>query len=131
MTLATKLLVWILRLAFLVALGVGLALWSGHGYAYLSLHMWLGFIVTFALLLIVILSFISRVSPALPFVALLWAVALPAIGIAQLRMLPGHNHWLIQTTHLILGLGAIGLGEVLSKRTLPRNVERVSSPRPD
>lgn len=121
---ASKLLSWILRIAFLVALGLGLALWSGRGYAYLRLHMWLGFIVTFALLLLVILSFISRVSPALPFVALLWAVALPVIGIAQLRILPGHNHWVIQTMHLILGLGAIGLGEVIAKRILLRNVAR-------
>lgn len=121
---ATKLLIWILRLGFLVALVLGLALWSGRGYAYLGLHMWLGFIVTFALLLLVILSFISRVSPAVPFVALLWAVALPAIGIAQLRILPGHNHWVIQTIHLILGLGAIGLGEILGKRTLLRSVVR-------
>ena len=124
MNLASKLLVWILRIAFLVALGLGLALWSGHAYAYLQLHMWLGFIITFALLSMVILSFLSRVSPALPFVALLWAVALPVIGIAQLRILPGHNHWVIQTIHLILGLGAIGLGEVLGKRMLLRNVAR-------
>lgn len=124
MDLATKLLVWVLRIAFLLALGLGLALWSGHAYAYLRLHMWLGFIVAFALLLLVILSFLSRLRPALPFMALLWAVALPAIGIAQLRILPGHNHWVIQTIHFILGLGAIGLGEVLGKRTLLRSVAR-------
>ncbi len=124
MNLATKLLVWILRIAFLVALGLGLALWTRHGYAYLRLHMWLGFVVTFALLLLVILSFLSRVNPALPFVAILWAVTLPAIGIAQPHMLPGQNHWLIQTIHLVLGLGAITLGEMLGKRTLLRNVTR-------
>ncbi len=124
MTLVTKLLVWILRLSFLAALGLGLALWSGHGYGYLRWHMWLGFIVTFALLLLVIVSFLSRVNPALPFVAIIWAVALPAIGIAQLRIMTGNNHWAIQTVHLILGLGAIGLGEALSKRTRLRNVAR-------
>lgn len=121
---ASKLLSWILRIALLVALGLGLALWNGRGYAYLRLHMWLGFIVTFALLLLVILSFVSRVNPAIPFVALLWAVALPVIGIAQLRILPGHNHWVIQTMHLVLGLGAIGLGEVLTKRILLKDVAR-------
>ncbi|MBV8865785.1 MAG: hypothetical protein JO210_10365 [Acidobacteriaceae bacterium] len=124
MTVAAKLLTWVLRLAFLAALFLGVALWSGHGYSYLRLHMWIGFIATFALLLLVILGFVSRLRPALLFIALLWAMALPLIGIAQLRILPGSNHWVIQTIHLILGIGAIGLGEALSKRTLLRSSAR-------
>ena len=107
---------WILRLALLVALIIGIALWTGHGYKYLSVHMWLGFIVTFDLLLLVILGFLSRLKFALLLIALVWAVALPFIGIAQLHLLPGANHWLVQALHLVLGLGAVGLGEVLAGR---------------
>ena len=111
-----KALVWILRLTFLASLALGIGLWMGHGYAFLQVHMWLGFIVTFALLLIVLLSFLARVRPALPLISLLWAIALPFIGIAQLRMMPGPNHWVVRVVHLLLGLGAIGLGEALAKR---------------
>jgi uncharacterized membrane protein YczE len=107
---------WILRIAFLISFALGCALWAGRGYAYLQFHMWLGFIITFTLLAIVILSLIARVKPALPLIALLWAVALPIFGIAQLRLMPGPNHWIVRVVHLILGLGAIGLGESLCKR---------------
>jgi hypothetical protein len=60
------------------------------------------------------------VSPALSLISLVWAVLLPVIGIAQLRVMPGANHWIIRVIHLILGLGAIGLGEALCKRALQK-----------
>lgn len=109
---------WILRLAFIGSFILGFVLWSGHGYQYLRLHMILGFTITILLLLFVIVALVSRVRPALPLITLLWAVALPFLGIAQLRMMPGPNHWIIRVVHLILGLGAIAFGESLSKRIL-------------
>jgi hypothetical protein len=120
MALSTVILRWIIRVAFLGGLLLGIPLWLGHGYTFLRLHMWLGFIVAFALLIIVILSLLTKVKPVLPVISLLWAVALPFIGIAQLHMMPGANHWVIQVIHVLLALGAIGLGEALSKRTLLR-----------
>ncbi len=115
---------WILRIAFLIALILGIALWTGHATAYLSLHMWLGFIITFDLLLLVILAFLSGVSVALPFLSLIWAVLLPVIGIAQLKVMLGASHWVIQVIHVLLGIGSIGLGEVLAGRILVRRASR-------
>lgn len=111
---------WIVRLVGLAAIVLGLVLWTGNGYAYLKLHMWLGFIVTFALLLLVAISLLARLGPMLPVLALVWAVLLPVLGIAQLRIVLGPNHWVIQVVHLILGLGAIGLAETLGARSLRR-----------
>ena len=124
MTQAVLILRWILRLTFLAALIFGLVLWTGHGYRYLSTHMWLGFIITFDLLILVVLGFLARVKPVLPLIAVVWAILLPFIGIAQLRVLPGANHWFIQVLHLILGLGAVGLGEVLGARAARARVNR-------
>ena len=118
MTATISVLRWIVRLGFLITFLLGLALWAGHGAAYLQIHMGLGFLITFALLALVVFSLVSRVSPALPIISLVWAVALPVIGIAQIHLMPGASHWLIQVVHLIIGVGAIGLAEVLSKRTL-------------
>ena len=109
---------WIVRLVFIVSLVLGVMLWTGNGAAYLRLHMWLGFIITFALLLLVIIGFVARIRPVLPLIALVWAVALPVLGIAQLHIVPGPNHWTIQVLHVIIGIGAIGLAEVLGKRSL-------------
>jgi len=118
MPLSINILRWILRFGFLASLGIGVALWGGHAYNYLQLHMWIGFIITFALLALVALALLSRMRPILPLLALVWAVLLPAIGIGQLKMMPGANHWVMRVLHLIIGVGAIGFGEVLSKKML-------------
>ena len=109
-------LLWLLRISGVLALAIGIALWTGHGYQYLKLHMWLGFIVTFDLLLLAIVAMLARVQPILTLVAVVWAASVPVLGIAQMRIVPGSNHWIIEVVHLILGLGAIAFGESLSKR---------------
>ncbi len=109
---------WIIRLVFIVSLILGIMLWTGNGVGYLRLHMWLGFIITFALLLLAIIGFVARMRPVLPLIALIWAVLLPVLGIAQLHIAPGPNHWIVQVLHVIIGIGAIGLAEVLGKRSL-------------
>lgn len=121
MNLSIVLLRWVIRLAGLAGLVLGIVIWSGSGYRYLQSHIWLGFIVTFSLLLLVLFALLSRVRPALPLLGLAWAVLLPVIGIAQLRIVLGPNHWTVRVLHLILGIGAIGFGEVLAKRALLRN----------
>jgi hypothetical protein len=119
MRLLITILSWILRITFLAALILGLLLWSGRGYQYLQLHMWIGFVITFDLLLLAFLS-LSRRTAALSVIGLAWAILLPVLGIAQLRLLPGPNHWWIRVLHLVLGLGAVGFGESLAKKALLR-----------
>jgi hypothetical protein len=114
-------LAWLLRICWLISLALGLALWFGHGYQFLKLHMWVGFVITFDLLLLAIAGLLARLPPVLPLLTILWAIGLPVIGIGQLRAMPGANHWIIQVIHLLFGLGAVGLGEVLSKRAQLRS----------
>ncbi len=38
------------------------------------------------------------------------------VGGAQQQILPGGSHWVIQVVHLLLGLGAIGMGEAINGR---------------
>jgi hypothetical protein len=44
------------------------------------------------------------------------AVLLLIVGGGQQRMLPGDSHWIVQVVHILLGMGAIGCGEVIGKR---------------
>ena len=108
---------WIIRIAGLVALGLGLAFWNGTGYALLSAHQQLGYLVSVALLLMAVLGFGRGVAPGLLVAALVWGLVVPAIGVMQLRLLPGDQHWIIQVFHLLLGLGAIALSEIIAGRT--------------
>lgn len=107
---------WVIRIAGFVTLGLGLAFWNGTGYNLLSAHQGLGFLVSGALLLMAVLGFGRRVSPGLLVLALLWGLAVPAIGSLQGQLLPGDGHWIIEVVHLLLGLGAIALSEIIAGR---------------
>ena len=45
---------------------------------------------------------------------------LAIVGLYQTRWLIGSTHWVIQVIHLLLGLSAIGLGEMITARTKRR-----------
>lgn len=118
MTTPIPLLRWIIRIGGIVALGMGLAFWGGTGYALLSAHQGLGYLVSIALLLMAILGFSRGVAPGLLVLAIVWGIVVPAIGAMQLRLLPGDLHWIIQVFHLLLGVGAIAFSEIIAGRAL-------------
>ncbi|GGI66867.1 hypothetical protein [Deinococcus humi] len=122
MTTPITVLRWIIRIAGIVALGMGLAFWGGSGYALLSAHQGLGYLVTVALLLLAVLGFGRGVAPGLLGLALVWGLVVPAIGVLQLRLLPGDLHWIIQVFHLLLGVGAIAFSEIIAGRALKGRV---------
>ena len=39
------------------------------------------------------------------------------LGLTQALLLNGSAHWIVQVLHLLVGLGAIGLAEMLTRRT--------------
>ena len=46
--------------------------------------------------------------------ATIWGLIAPLLGLAQVGLLPGPNHWIIQVIHLLVGLGAIAQAEGLA-----------------
>lgn len=107
---------WVVRLCGVLALLLGLSFWAGHGKLQLvQMHQGLGYLTALSLLAISALSF-GKVPAGLSVTALLWSLAVPALGHMQLRLLPGPSHWVIEVLHLLLGVGAIGLTEALGER---------------
>ena len=98
------------RLDGLAALIFGILLWTGSAGS-LKVHILTGFIMTITLLLVGLLGFFARIKPVLPIIAIAWAILLPYIGFAQLKLFPGASHAVIQIVHLIIGICAIGLVE--------------------
>jgi hypothetical protein len=44
-----------------------------------------------------------------------WGLVLPAFGMTQMSLLPGPWHWTIRVVHLLTGLVAMRLGDLLSR----------------
>ncbi len=105
---------WILWGAGGLALILGLLLWSGNGHAYRNLHMVLGIVVVLALWALAVLALQRGTQRGLAVAALVWGLVTPVIGVVQVQLLPGDAHIVIQLVHLVMGAGAIALGNRLA-----------------
>ena len=114
---------WTVRLTGLLALLLGL--WNGAWFGLLNLHQGLGLVMSAALIWLTVLGFICSVSLALLGPAVMCGLALPVLGALQGRLLPGQNHWLIEVLHLVLGVGAIVLAELIGSRLRARPESRM------
>ncbi|HEU4643416.1 MAG TPA: hypothetical protein VFS44_13250 [Gemmatimonadaceae bacterium] len=112
-TIAARMLI---RITGTLLIILGIVLWTGHGRGLLSLHMLLGVVLVFALWVLAGLGAAAGVSRATVLLALVWGIVVITLGMLQTRLLPGRAHWVIQVLHLLVGFGAIGLGEGLAGR---------------
>jgi hypothetical protein len=106
-------LLMLLRLLWLVVLLTG-ALFYFHVAVPISLHIYMGFAIGAILIVIAVMGL--RVATALAVVTILVAVLLPVIGILQLKHLTMPDLPYIQITHVIIGIAAIALGEIVGKK---------------
>src|SRR5690348_9729525 len=102
----------LIRIAGVLLIVLGALFWSGRALGLVNVHMLIGLILVVLLWVLAVMAGVARVSPGLVFGALLWGLAVLVIGMIQRGLLPGGLHWIIQVVHLLLGVGAIGLGEV-------------------
>jgi hypothetical protein len=110
-----KLLQWLIRIAGLGAFVLGAGYWFGHAFAPLSLHMTLGGLVALTLAILALWALFSRVRIPAALIGLLWAVAIIYVGTLQDWLVGGGgSHRVVQIIHPLLGIGAIGLGEMLA-----------------
>lgn len=108
-----KLLGWVIRIAGLCALVLGASYWFGPGIAPLSLHMTLGGIVALVLAILAVWALFARVRIPAAIAALLWAVVTVLVGTMQDWWVGAGSHRVIEVIHPLLGIGAIGLAEML------------------
>jgi hypothetical protein len=102
-----------LRLLWLIVLITG-ALYYFHVAVPLNVHMYLGFAIGAILIVLGVLG-LNRAT-GLAILTILIAVLLPVIGILQLKHLTMPDLPYIQITHVIIGIAAIGIAEILGKR---------------
>ncbi len=107
----------IVGIAGLCALVLGLLIWIAN-IDLADIHMLFGLFVTLGLLVMSIIALTARGLRIWGIVGIVYAIIVLIFGVSQSNMLVGHLHWLIQTLHLLVGIGAIVLTGFLGARYL-------------
>ena len=95
---------------------LGIFFWTGHALSLIPIHMLLGLVFVIALWVLAGIGARAGVGAGLVALAVLWGIIVLALGMTQTRLVPGSAHWVIRVLHLLVGLFAIRLGEVLAQR---------------
>jgi hypothetical protein len=118
----------ILRISALLALILGMLFWMGQAESLVEAHMLLGLLVAISLWVLgATLAITGEGNWWLTGGAFVLAGTMLIFGLIQERLLPGALHWVIQVIHLLLGLSALGLGEIITRQykhfTMPAAAE--------
>src|ERR1700730_5108566 len=112
---AIRIILWVSRVAGLVALLLGLLHWITNSNI-VSIHMLFGIIVALDLLALGIFLLITPHMRLLGLTSIIYAIILPIFGLTQAQLLIGGLHWLIQIAHLLVGIGALAFIQTISLR---------------
>ena len=111
-----------------ILLYMGLVFLLGYGHSFASLHALLGLVLTIALFALIYRAFRAGVPLPLVLLAAVWAAALPVWGMIHGTALPASLYRVSQILHLVCGLGAIGLAEMLAARLRPARKHAATAP---
>lgn len=104
---------------------LGILVWPGTRDGLISVHIVLGVILVLALFGLAAQAARAGVNAKGVWLAVVWGLVTAALGTAQQNLLSGASHWVVQVLHLILGLGAIGIAELLGANTRRAPAARV------
>ena len=110
-----RLLQIIVGIAGLCALVLGLFIWIANS-DLTDIHMLFGLLVTLGLLVMSVTALTASGLRIWGLVGIVYAIILLVFGEAQSNILAGNLHWLIQTLHTLIGIGAIALTGFLGAR---------------
>jgi hypothetical protein len=104
------------RIGVLIQLVTGIVFWTGNADSLQLLHIVIGILVVLALWTMGIAQGLQGGSFGIALATFIDGFLLAFVGLFQTRWLIGSNHWIIQVIHLLLGLSAIGLAEMINRR---------------
>jgi hypothetical protein len=97
---------------------LGIFLWTGNFDRLIPIHMTLGILLVLTLWIVAAMAAFRRVSPALTITGAIWGALVVALGLTQMNLVPGDAHWVIQVIHLLVGLVALALTQILATRVI-------------
>ena len=106
----------LVRITGVLQLILGLLIWAENAANLIGIHTLIGLVFVASLWVLAAVSTRAGVPIGLAAgVAVLGLVAL-VFGMAQVSLLPGSSHWVIQVVHLLIGMAAVGSGEAIGSR---------------
>lgn len=115
-TLVVRIALMIVRIGVLIELVSGILLWTGNADSFQIAHIVIGILVVLSLWTLGIVQGLAGGSFGLALATFVVGFLLALIGLFQKGWLVSSNHWVIQVIHLLLGLSAIGLAEMIGGR---------------
>jgi hypothetical protein len=100
----------------LIMITLGIFIWTGNFDSLITLHMSLGIALIVALWVLSGMAAFRSVAPGLVVTGVVWGLLTVALGLTQEGILPTSGHWIIQTLHLLVGITAIALCQILAAR---------------
>jgi len=106
----------VIRISGLIQLVMGIIIWVAEADSLILPHILIGVIFTVALFILTYQAYRAGIAGWLVGLAVLWALVLPVWGLAQENIFPESYFWVSQVLHMLCGVGAIGLAEILAVR---------------
>ena len=106
----------IVRVGVLIELALGILFWTGNADNLQIVHIVIGILVVLSLWTLGIAQGLQGGSFGLALATFVVGFLLALVGLFQKQWLVDSNHWIIQVLHLLLGLSAIGLAEMIGGR---------------
>jgi hypothetical protein len=116
-------------IAAVIAVAFGMGTYTHANFT--DIHMLFGLIVALALLILSVIAVSNKGLRRLGIIGIVYAIIMPIFGDTQAMILQGSLHWLVETTHLAVGFGALAVVGMLSERLLrQQQITRKVSGRP-
>jgi hypothetical protein len=123
---ATVITRWVVRIAGLAQIVLGLAFWSGYALSLIPLHMLIGMVVVLGLWFLVVFASRAGLRRGPVVLAFLLGLVVPVFGVTHMGIFPGEWHWVVRLVHLALGIGALAVADRLAEYVLRRGARETS-----
>jgi hypothetical protein len=110
----SRALLMFMRIAMLLQIVVGIALWTGHLYSFIDVHRTIGVLFVLSLCIVALIAMVQRRSVGLATFAIAWGVLVAGLGFTQQGILIGDWHWVIRVLHLVIGMASMPIAERLA-----------------